>query len=738
MYVLAPEICVQAERLREAYEASIPVQAQAAADETAAESAVTAAEAALEATEQAISASSETLGSARREKYDAHEKVSDVEAAVLGARSKVRRLGGTGAGTGELNPPPAPAEGEAGTSEAHAVDVLGSADLKMLTARELDEVRKMTRPPQVVRRALELVQILLQIAEGVREEVAFRPDGEEAPWEELQNMIAKADFVKRVASLQPLPLSKRPELLQRTARKWPGLLEAVGKDASAGREGWKALKRAARNGASSRNLHRLAAVKDGSAATPQDVGDPEAATTADASAPGPSKVVVAGGGLGGVGATKLAMAIAAAQEAAKLDGGQLTVEAVEYASRPCGAIFRHIATVLQHAVKMAAERAAAQRELDAKLLELQGLAGALSASMAFNQKLADDELRMTDERELAAEGLETAKAALRAAMLAHIRARETTEELQKAAALAAQKARQAGEAEKRRMEAAERRRRDKLESERLAQDAIERDLATRPKEPVNKRLAWLHAHSLSTVKPLEFGPDSSVLPSDAPITLARVAKELQMAPSLKLHIAGHVDGAEDPKLSSQRAQSVGAALIALGAVPSRLRAKGYGATISLTAAMRQRLKIKTERRVGIHAISEVGTRYPLEFAIRDDAITDKAAELLADVAKLLTEHETLRLSIEGHTDDRGEPNDNGKLSVRRAQSVLRHLESIGIDSKRLVAHGFGSTLPLEENGTDEGRARNRRVQFLVIPDVSEQQVPVQAPAPAAEKQTKRA
>ena len=57
----------------------------------------------------------------------------------------------------------------------------------------------------------------------------------------------------------------------------------------------------------------------------------------------------------------------------------------------------------------------------------------------------------------------------------------------------------------------------------------------------------------------------------------QVAKEMAEAPNLKLHIAGHISAdEEEAKLSSQRAQAVGAALIALGALPSRLRAKGYG------------------------------------------------------------------------------------------------------------------------------------------------------------------
>ena len=418
-----------------------------------------------------------------------------------------------------------------------------------------------------------------------------------------------------------------------------------------------------------------------------------------------------------MGASKLAMAIAAATEEARPEGPLLTVEAVEYASRPCGAIFRHIAAVLSRAMEMCTERAAAQVELDERLRELAKLREELHATDAFNQMLGEEERHRTDELQRASDALAAAKADERAAIAAHIKAAEHAEELRRAAAQAATKARQAAETERRRKEDAERRRRDKEDAQRLAQEAIEKDLATRPAEPLQKRLAWLYEHRMPNIKPLEFVAETAVLPADAPIALARVAKELQAAPSLKHHIAGHVDSSEDPKLSSQRAQAVGAALIALGAVPSRLRAKGYGATISLSAAMRARLKVKSERRVGIHAISEVSTRYPLEFARRDDCLSDKATALLKDLALLLGERENVRLSIEGHTDDRGEAADNGRLSVARAQAVAKFLAMQGIDSTRLVAHGFGATLPLDDNATDEGRARNRRVQFLVIPDV---------------------
>lgn len=65
----------------------------------------------------------------------------------------------------------------------------------------------------------------------------------------------------------------------------------------------------------------------------------------------------------------------------------------------------------------------------------------------------------------------------------------------------------------------------------------------------------------------------------------------------------------------------------------------------------------------------------------------------------------------------GEPTENAKLSAKRAHKVCLALQELGVSSSRLVAHGFGATLPIEDNATPEGRAKNRRVQFLVIPDV---------------------
>lgn len=226
------------------------------------------------------------------------------------------------------------------------------------------------------------------------------------------------------------------------------------------------------------------------------------------------------------------------------------------------------------------------------------------------------------------------------------------------------------------------------------------------------------------------------MPADAHLVLSMVAKQLQTNPGLKLHIAGHAHGEEDPRLSSQRAQAVGAALIALGATPARLRAKGYGKTVPLSPAVRARLRLKSERRVGVHAIGEVATQYAIEFGEGATVVTEKSDKLLDDVALLLAQDDKLRLSVEGHTDEKGDPNENAKLSANRAQSVCQSLQRKGVDPTRLVAHGFGATLPVADNATAEGRTKNRRVQFLVIPDVTPQTRPPSAarrPAPLLPK-----
>jgi len=81
---------------------------------------------------------------------------------------------------------------------------------------------------------------------------------------------------------------------------------------------------------------------------------------------------------------------------------------------------------------------------------------------------------------------------------------------------------------------------------------------------------------------------------------------------------------------------------------------------------------------------------------------------------LLDAHPSMRVEIRGHTDDRGSTAYNLRLSESRAQAVVDYLVGKGIDPRRLQAKGYGKSLPVDTNDTDEGRANNRRVEFKIL------------------------
>ena len=87
---------------------------------------------------------------------------------------------------------------------------------------------------------------------------------------------------------------------------------------------------------------------------------------------------------------------------------------------------------------------------------------------------------------------------------------------------------------------------------------------------------------------------------------------------------------------------------------------------------------------------------------------------LDKVVLLLKENPTLKIQINGHTDNIGKPGDNLKLSNDRAKSVVNYLVTKGIDIKRLSFRGFGADQPIASNESENGRAQNRRTELKVI------------------------
>ena len=85
---------------------------------------------------------------------------------------------------------------------------------------------------------------------------------------------------------------------------------------------------------------------------------------------------------------------------------------------------------------------------------------------------------------------------------------------------------------------------------------------------------------------------------------------------------------------------------------------------------------------------------------------------VAEIVKMLKAAPQIKVAIEGHTDNVGQPAANKALSEARAKSVMSAVVAGGIDAKRLSAAGFGQDKPIADNRGEEGRAKNRRVELV--------------------------
>ena len=102
------------------------------------------------------------------------------------------------------------------------------------------------------------------------------------------------------------------------------------------------------------------------------------------------------------------------------------------------------------------------------------------------------------------------------------------------------------------------------------------------------------------------------------------------------------------------------------------------------------------------------------FDINQYTLKPESQVELDKVVQLMKDNPTLRIQINGHTDNVGKPADNLKLSENRAQEVVKYLTEKGIQPERLSFKGFGATQPVADNTTEENRARNRRTELKVV------------------------
>ena len=95
------------------------------------------------------------------------------------------------------------------------------------------------------------------------------------------------------------------------------------------------------------------------------------------------------------------------------------------------------------------------------------------------------------------------------------------------------------------------------------------------------------------------------------------------------------------------------------------------------------------------------------------SLKPESASELTVIIKLLEKNPALKIEIGGHTDNSGSEDLNKKLSENRAKSVYDYLISKGVSAERLSYKGYAATKPVADNNTEQGKAKNRRTEFLV-------------------------
>jgi outer membrane protein OmpA-like peptidoglycan-associated protein len=104
--------------------------------------------------------------------------------------------------------------------------------------------------------------------------------------------------------------------------------------------------------------------------------------------------------------------------------------------------------------------------------------------------------------------------------------------------------------------------------------------------------------------------------------------------------------------------------------------------------------------------------YGILFDIDRATLKQESGKQLQHVVTLLLTYPDLSLEVQGHTDSQGDDAYNMDLSQRRAETVLNYLLLFGVDRARLTPKGYGETVPVASNDTEEGRAKNRRVELV--------------------------
>ena len=103
----------------------------------------------------------------------------------------------------------------------------------------------------------------------------------------------------------------------------------------------------------------------------------------------------------------------------------------------------------------------------------------------------------------------------------------------------------------------------------------------------------------------------------------------------------------------------------------------------------------------------------IQFRSNSSSINRTSLLMLEQFSAYLLRNKAIGVHVIGHTDDRGDREENQDLSELRAESVARAIQSNGVDANRISFEGKGQSAPIDSNESEEGRSRNRRTEFQI-------------------------
>lgn len=186
-------------------------------------------------------------------------------------------------------------------------------------------------------------------------------------------------------------------------------------------------------------------------------------------------------------------------------------------------------------------------------------------------------------------------------------------------------------------------------------------------------------------------------------------------------IGNYFDGmeGEDSQLALERAKGLGRILIQKGMDPARLVYSYDGTTvISLADSMVNAVSVnilasEEENEASLAALFDPNNQY-FDFGVTNLPVTPEFRTYCNKVIRYLRSHPEASLSVTGHTDNVGSPARNKEVGLGRAQTVSDVLAGFGVSTEQMNVSSEGMGRPIADNNTEEGRAKNRRVEIRLV------------------------